>query len=163
MAAVTHEIIEQSTREVLEMTAGAAVLTVDHSAEAGGIPVDVVGTLTLSGTLGGTVVVYCGRAEAGCVVGGMLGLEAQETDEEMVLDAIGELLNQIAGTIKRKLGVSENEISLSVPVVVTGTCLSRSVKSLGKPVTVHAALDAGTFGVSFWMSDGAATAALSAS
>ena len=63
---------------------------------------------------------------------------------------MGEMVNQIGGTIKRYVGADGNEMMLSPPVVVSGSPLSHSVHSSQKPLNVDLDLGPGTFGVCLW-------------
>ena len=95
-------------------------------------------------------VLYCHRPLATGVAASMLGVDRDAPDDETVRDALGELANQIGGTIKRKLGASGQEIKLSVPVVVAGAPLSHCVKSDTEPVCVELEMQEGHLCVCLW-------------
>ncbi len=138
MDEVSHRILEDSAREVLETSAATAVVSATHSAEADRAFAEMIATISLNGTRGGTLVVYCLLAQAQRIAARMLGED--DVCEDTVRDAVGELVNQIGGTIKRRIGASGGEIMLSVPVVVSGSPLAHCVKAPSQPMTVKLAL-----------------------
>lgn len=138
---ITHETVERAAREVVEVTTGFAVRGATHHREADGAFAEVVGTLSLLGTRGGTLVVYCTWARASAIAAGMLGPSDTPYDDDTVRDAMGEVVNQIGGTIKRTVAASGAEMLLSPPVVVTGSPLSHRVKSSANPIRVDLDVD----------------------
>ena len=78
---------------------------------------DVSGIIGLSGKASGTVVVSLDRDVATAVTGHMLG-ERPLTINADVSDAVGEIVNMIAGRAKSNL--QELEMALSLPTVITG-------------------------------------------
>ena len=150
----SHEIVERAAREVLETTAGLRVGHVTHSADADAATPEVLASLTLAGTLGGTLLVHCPWVPARRAAATMAGSATKETgggaDDTTVRDALGELASQIAGTMKRKLEASDREVVLSVPVVVSGVPVSHCVQATNRPVTVLLEVEDGAFTVSFW-------------
>jgi chemotaxis protein CheX len=78
---------------------------------------DVSGIIGLSGKASGTVVVSLDREVAIAVTERMLG-DRPETINSDVIDAVGEIVNMIAGRAKSNL--QELEMALSLPTVITG-------------------------------------------
>ncbi|HEV7730904.1 MAG TPA: chemotaxis protein CheX [Candidatus Binatia bacterium] len=144
------EIVEESAREVVTTTVGTEVVRTVHATVPDTTFNGFVATLAFVGTKGGTLVVYCHRPLAVGMAADMLGMTGEEPDEETVRDALGELVNQIAGTIKRKMGESGNGIMLSVPVVVAGAPLSHCVKSSAQPLSVELYVPNGSMCVCLW-------------
>lgn len=151
---ITHDTVEQAAREVLETTARLKVRAARHSSEADGEFAELVGTLSLLGSLGGTLVVYCTWPRAVEIADGMLGTDGEEHDAETVRDAVGEMVNQIGGTIKRAVAALGTEMLLSPPLVVSGSPLSHCVKSSAPPLRVELDLetDTGPMCVCLWPS-----------
>jgi CheY-specific phosphatase CheX len=147
----SHDLVEAATREVLEISAATKIASFDRVHDPKAHVVSLVGTLSLLGTEGGTLVVSCSQGVGAALCAAMLGSDTAEP-EETIRDTVGELLNQIAGTLKRKIGASAEALLLSPPVVVSGQPVSHSVKSAAPPIAVVATMDSGTFGVSFWQS-----------
>lgn len=147
---ISHDVVERAARVVLETNASVKILTAKHSNDTDGTHSELIGTLSLVGKLGGTLVVYCQWQQAVRLAAGMLGEVGTEPEAETVRDAMGEMVNQIGGTIKRYIGADGNEIMLSPPVVVSGSPLSHCVRSSQKPLTVDLDLGQGMFGVCLW-------------
>lgn len=147
---ISHDVVERAARVVLETNAAAKIVGVKQSHEADGTFSELIGTLSLVGKLGGTLVVYCQWQQAVRLAAAMLGEDGTEPEAETVRDAMGEMVNQIGGTIKRYVGADGNEIMLSPPVVVSGSPLSHCVRSSQKPLNVDLDLGQGRFGVCLW-------------
>lgn len=145
-----QQIVEDAAREVVTTTAGAVVSETHHPTVPDKQFNGFVATISLVGSRGGTLVVYCHRALAIGMARTMLGMEDEDPDEDTVRDALGEIVNQIGGTIKRKLGASGGEITLSVPLVVAGAPLSHHVKSSADPVSVELMIGEGRLAVCLW-------------
>ncbi|MCW5892474.1 MAG: chemotaxis protein CheX [bacterium] len=144
------QIVEDAAREVFTTTAGAVVTEAHHPIVPDKQFNGFVATISLVGSRGGTLVVYCHRPIAVGMARTMLGMEDEEPDEDTVRDALGELVNQIGGTIKRKLGASGSEITLSVPLVVAGAPLSHCVKSSAEPISLELIIGEGRIAVCLW-------------
>lgn len=108
---------------------------------------ELIGTLSFVGKLGGTLVIYCKWQQAVQLAAGMLGDPGGHPEPDTVRDAMGEMVNQIGGTIKRYIGADAKDLMLSPPVVVSGSPLAHCVRSHTKPVSVDLDLGEGTFGV----------------
>ena len=61
---ITHQTVEQAAREVIEISTGAKVLKSTHSSDPDGDFAELVGTISMLGPKGGTLVAYCSWAEA---------------------------------------------------------------------------------------------------
>ncbi|MEM8865291.1 MAG: chemotaxis protein CheX [Planctomycetota bacterium] len=77
----------------------------------------ISGIIGLSGNASGTVVINMSNEVALAAASTMLMEEMTEVNDD-VLDAVGEIVNMIAGQAKTDL--SEFELSMSLPNVVTG-------------------------------------------
>jgi chemotaxis protein CheX len=77
---------------------------------------DISGIIGLSGGAKGSVAISFPRETANAMVRAFSG--AGEVEESGVIDAVGELANIIAGAAKKDL--SQHNISISLPTVVTG-------------------------------------------
>jgi CheY-specific phosphatase CheX len=144
------ENLQKAVREVLETTVGIEVL----GGKVAKVPETnfsgVVVTLTLTGSRGGTLVIYASQPVASAVTATMMGMDGETPDFDVIQDALGEVVNQIAGTIKRSLGATGSEMLLSVPIVVAGNPLAQVVKSSLEPACVGVETAAGTFCVGMW-------------
>lgn len=149
---MTHATVESAAREVVETTAGLKVLGASHHDHDDTANAEVVATLSLLGASGGTLVVYSTWERATEIATGMLGASPHGYDDETVRDAMGELVNQIAGTIKRAVAASASELLLSPPVVVSGAPLAHGVHTHSRPLRVDLDLDGGSIKICLWRS-----------
>jgi chemotaxis protein CheX len=78
---------------------------------------EISGVIGLSGKAVGTAVVSLSREVALKATSAMLMTDATEIDSD-VIDAVGEIANMVAGAAKAEL--SEYELSISLPSVITG-------------------------------------------
>lgn len=86
----------------------------------------------ISGGWVGSVVVTCPRAVAVRIACQMFELEPDDTEEELVHDAVGEVVNMIGGNVK---GLVPGPSQLSLPAVATGLHTRLAVPG-SKPITV---------------------------
>ena len=78
-------------------------------------------------------------------------LAASETPaDDTIRDAMGEVVNQIGGVIKRAVAAGVSEMLLSPPVVVSGSPLTHRVRSSATPICVDLDLDGGSLGIRLW-------------
>ena len=147
---MSPELIEQAAREVLQTTAGTPVLGASRGRRPQGHFDGVMATISLSGSRGGTLILYCDRPLANRVTSAILRLDDEEPGDETVIDAMGEIANQVGGTLKRKLGASGAEMMLSVPVVAAAAPITHSVKSTHDPVCIDVHLETGSLCLCLW-------------
>ncbi|MDR0363225.1 MAG: chemotaxis protein CheX [Planctomycetota bacterium] len=81
---------------------------------------DISGVMGLSGAATGSVVVSMPAPLACLVVGNMLGEPPVADLTQDVRDAIGEIINMIAGQAKASLVKTKYHFTISIPTVVTG-------------------------------------------
>jgi CheY-specific phosphatase CheX len=112
---ISHDVVERAARVVLETSACSKIVGAKQSNVTDGHSSELIGTLSLVGKLGGTLVVYCEWQQAVRLAAGMLA-RSTEPEADTVRDAMGEMVVQIGGTIKRYVGADGNEITLSPPV-----------------------------------------------
>lgn len=147
---ISHDVVERAARVVLETNAAVTIVGAKQSHDADGSFSELIGTLSFVGKLAGTLVVYCKWQQAVELAAGMLGDPGSTPEPDTVRDAMGEMVNQIGGTIKRYIGADGSDIMLSPPVVVSGSPLSHCVRSTAQPLHVDLDLGAGNFGVCLW-------------
>ncbi len=81
----------------------------------------VVGSVSMAGTISGTVNIYVTDMFAKVITADMLGMELDEVDsDEEVHDVVGELSNMIGGDLKSRLCDAGFECSLSIPSITSG-------------------------------------------
>lgn len=82
---------------------------------------DISGVMGLTGAATGSVVISLPGKLACFVVGKMLGEAPKPTLDPDVCDAVGELINMIAGQAKAMLVKTKYHFTISLPSVVSGT------------------------------------------
>ncbi|MDJ0811968.1 MAG: chemotaxis protein CheX [Desulfobacterales bacterium] len=81
----------------------------------------VVGSVSMAGTVSGTVNIYVGDMFAKVITADMLGMELDEVDsDEEIHDVVGELSNMIGGDLKSRLCDAGFDCSLSIPSITSG-------------------------------------------
>lgn len=95
------------------------------------ISTDVISLVSFTGEHSGIVAVFCSREIALKITSNMLGMEVSSLDQD-VKDAMGELTNMIAGSLKNKVFETFGAMHLSVPIVIAGADLSISSSSKEK-------------------------------
>ena len=81
----------------------------------------IVGSVSLAGTVSGTVNIHVSDVFARRITANMLGMEPDEIDsEEEVHDVIGELSNMIGGDLKSRLCDAGFACELSIPSITSG-------------------------------------------
>lgn len=89
---------------------------------------ELVSMICLSGVVHGTVALIFPVPTALALVSRFVGMEAKEADE-MVTDAVAELVNIVAGGAKARMNNNSGVITLSIPNIIKtrgGTMLSPS-------------------------------------
>jgi chemotaxis protein CheX len=89
------------------------------SREQGMINSSISGIIGLAGSLKGLLAIHLPNKTATAVTSAFLGMDVEEIDDD-VQDAIGELANMLAGSLKTALDPSGSEIKLSMPSTVHG-------------------------------------------
>jgi chemotaxis protein CheX len=138
--------LEDVTREVFETMvcggSGTCVVPAPGIEPIG--PVHVVATVAFTGPRVGVVSFRSGTETATWIAGALLGIPAAEVNGEMP-DAVGEIANMLAGTLRTRMAVHEPAWAISIPTVTVGSALSTqyspAVQRASIPVSVagHAA------------------------
>ena len=81
----------------------------------------IVGSVSLAGSVSGTVNIHVSNIFATQITANMLGMELDEIDsDEEVHDVIGELSNMIGGDLKSRLCDAGFTCELSIPSITSG-------------------------------------------
>lgn len=104
----------------------------------------ISGLVGLAGTTKGMLAIHLPNQVAKLITTAFLGLEVEEIDED-VRDAIGELANMLAGSIKSALDPKGSDIKLSMPSAVHGEEYSVNCLANTQSFTVPFDLDGKTF------------------
>jgi chemotaxis protein CheX len=92
------------------------------------ISTDVMSLVSFTGEHSGILAVFCNKEIALKITSSMLSIEATEIDQD-TKDAMGEVTNMIAGTLKNKICDKFGDMHLSVPIVIAGGDLTISSSS----------------------------------
>ena len=128
-------LIETSTRGVFEMMLGCTVTRAQESSSPEG---DITAMVGLAGGLCGVLSIRCRLETANLLASKMLGINTAEA-ESATRDALGEIANVVAGSVKTAVPGLEDTCFLSTPTVVIGHDFK--VYSLGNSTTTAVALD----------------------
>ena len=92
------------------------------------ISTDVMSLVSFTGEHSGIVAVFCSKEIALKITSSMLGMEITEFNQD-TKDAIGEVTNMIAGSLKNRVSDTFGAMHLSVPIVIAGADLTISSSS----------------------------------
>jgi chemotaxis protein CheX len=129
------ELIETATRGVFEMMLGCTVTRAQDALPPEG---DITAMVGLAGGLSGVLSIRCSLEAAGLLASKMLGTNAAEA-ESATRDALGEIANVVAGSLKTAVPGLEDVCFLSTPTVVIGH--NFKVYSLGNSATTVVPLE----------------------
>jgi chemotaxis protein CheX len=129
------ELIETATRGVFEMMLGCTVTRARHALPPEG---DITAMVGLAGGLCGVLSVRCSLETANLLASKMLGSNTAEA-ESATRDALGEIANVVAGSLKTEIPGLEDACFLSTPTVVIGH--NFQVYSLGNSATTVVPLE----------------------
>ncbi len=119
------DYLAQSVREVMESMVFIEMTPEDvYPPEGGTVQGEVIVTLGFTGSNGGLILASTGRNLARKVAANMLGIEVEELEDPAEMaDAMGEVVNMVAGNVKNQLVEDGWSLELSVPVVNSGEAL----------------------------------------
>lgn len=102
----------------------------------GDIPSNITSMIGLGKDIRGMLAVHCPAAVAKDITGSFLGMEVTELDED-VEDAIGEIANMVAGSLKISFAEVGKDIELAIPTTIVGDSFRTNGMSSGQRVVVH--------------------------
>lgn len=143
-----NESIVSTTVEVFSGMLGMYVAP-EPPAEPGMTHVNSIsGIVGFAGRAKGMLAVHTPEVTALAITGGFLGIDMTEINEE-VKDAIGELANMLAGSVKLSLAESSSEIRLSIPSVICGDSYTVNAPTEGQGLIIPFSIAEGKFFVEF--------------
>lgn len=112
----------------------------------GAVPFDtnITAMIGLAGDLKGFLALYCPAVVATSITSSMLGQEVHELDED-VRDALGEVVNMIAGGVKSGLAETGRNTVVAVPTTIVGTRVQMRGQAGATRCMVPFATATGTF------------------
>lgn len=84
---------------------------------------EVVGTVAFAGSWTGYVAMVTSRAAATAITAALLGADAEDLEAE-VRDALGEVVNVVAGGFRTRMSKPGDAWTVSIPMVATGDGLT---------------------------------------
>ncbi|MDO3378094.1 chemotaxis protein CheX [Geoalkalibacter halelectricus] len=112
--------ISEATREIFETMIMAEVIPGEPRNEgAQKYSCTVSGMVGLAGLFKGMIAIHTPDAVAMSITSSFLGMDVEEVNDD-VTDAIGELANMLAGSVKMALSQNGKDITLSIPSTITG-------------------------------------------
>ena len=112
-----ESLLRLAASEILEFMLGVQVSELPESAPRN--TADMTAMIGLAGELSGVLSIRCPAAAAATLASKMLDAEITPTDA-YTRDALGEIANVIAGTLKAKVPGLEDACLLSTPTIVIG-------------------------------------------
>ena len=113
------------------------------------IRTDLMSLVSFTGEHSGIIALFCSKEIALMITSSMLGISATELDQD-TKDAIGEVTNMIAGSLKNKVHDKFGAMHLSVPIVIGGADITIS-SSAGEQQKVNIAATVTCSSQSSWM------------
>lgn len=114
-------LVESAAREVFQVMLGTKL---DPFQDDPAVITEMIAMVGLTGRVAGVVSFHCTARAARRMAQVMLGTAAASADPEeaddTARDAVGEICNMVAGTIKNRLGQLGDECKLSVPTIISG-------------------------------------------
>lgn len=146
MLNLTHTIVEATTEVFSTMLMIEAVPGEPITPDSTGIKIksNVSGMIGLTGLYRGVLAIHAPKSAALAMTGYLLGIEVPEINED-VQDALGEMANMLAGSLKLALSKMGKDIKLSIPSVITGDDYTLACFEGTQGVVVPFTIAEGTF------------------
>lgn len=88
----------------------------------------VLSSITFKGDMEGCLAICCEKKCVQAITMNMLGFDSIEgVADEDICDAVGEVVNMIMGSLKKRLHETYNSIELSIPLVIRGRQLKNNL------------------------------------
>ncbi len=110
-------VMAEAAREVFEIMVGAKLTLAEGEDQR---HAGVTAMLGFAGAPCGVLSIRCPWDAAAAIAARMLGSTLQELSPEEVCDALGEICNMVAGSIKTRLPKAGEGCMMSIPTVVRG-------------------------------------------
>jgi len=133
----TNEVF--STMLMVELDAGKPI-----EGDGGYIPTNITSMIGLGKDIKGMLAVHCPAVVAKDITGTFLGMEVTELNED-VIDAIGEIANMVAGTLKIEFKEYGQDIELAIPTTIVGESFQTSGISGARRVGVLFTMNGNAF------------------
>ena len=148
------ELVKRATHDVFSMMLGTELDASTPSQNR--MPLsesEVTALIGLAGFKQGSISVHCTREQARSFTATLLGMDPAEVEgDSEIQDALGEIVNMIAGNVKTGIA-DQGVVNISLPTVVMSDKRSVHVKA-PESVVVHFASPFGEFAVELVLQDG---------
>lgn len=98
----------------------------------------------LSGDFSGMLGIHCAIPAGLAITGAMLGMEIEEIDAD-VKDALGEISNMLAGSLKEAFAAEDVALELSIPTAISGKSFTIASPTKSNRVIIPFILEQGRF------------------
>lgn len=102
------------------------------------------GMIGMAGGYRGVLAIHCSNQVAMAITSTFLGMEVDEVDDD-VKDAIGEMANMLAGSVKTSLAENGKDVKLSIPSCIGGPEYTLDCQSEAEKVIMPFKIVAGEF------------------
>ena len=133
----TQEVF--TTMLMVELEAGKPIL-----GKGGDVQANITSMLGLGKDIRGMLAVHCPADVAKNITGSFLGMEVEELDDD-VKDAIGEIANMVAGSLKISFQENGQDIELAIPTTIVGDSFRTSGMFGATRVAVPFTMNGSTF------------------
>jgi chemotaxis protein CheX len=130
-----------STMLMVDLASDAVVE--DHKCD---IQSNLTSMIGLGGGLRGLLALHCPASVAKSITGAFLGMDIDDINED-VKDAIGEIVNMVAGNLKTAFAKIDVKVELAIPTSVVGESFNLSGISNAKRIVVPLKMAGDTFWV----------------
>jgi chemotaxis protein CheX len=117
------ETLHGVATHVFASMVGQPIVPIDPNDAAPPGPAQIVGTVAFTGSWTGYLAVVTSRAAATAITGALLGADA-EVLEAQVRDALGEVVNVVAGGFRSRMSKPGDAWAVTIPMVATGDGLA---------------------------------------
>ena len=112
---IESELIE-GTKDVFTTM---LMVDVENTSDEIGRVSNLTSFLGLGGDIKGMLAVHCSEEAAKTITSALLGMDVADLDED-VQDAVGEIANMIAGSVKITFAKFDQDIQLAIPTTIIG-------------------------------------------
>ncbi len=104
----------------------------------------VTGMIGLTGGFSAMLCMHCPETVGLAITGAMLGMELEEIDAD-VKDALGEIVNMLAGGLKEKFAAENIGLELAIPTAISGKSYTVSSQKSSNRIIIPFRVEQGQF------------------
>lgn len=145
-----YQFVDELSEFVLQIWTSMLVTEVDRATAVPAACMDVTACIEISGAWNGACILQMTHEGALCAASRMFGLDESDVGESEIIDAVGELANQIGGNLKAML---PEPCQLGLPSVTEGCDIAPHLKEAREVSRVDFSWEAGPLVVILVCSD----------